>query len=570
MASRTDGMPSSARVAWRLMRCEPIAYFWAWLGWVAFFMVPIPVGLLLRWVLDHVAADPVGGPSVTTVLVILGAVEVARWLELLVIVVQFHGTWVGWHTVPRLNIMRSLAVDPGPAADKLPSSPGEAVSRFRDDCQDVALVLDVCLDMSGIAITSAVALAIMATIDARTTLVVCVPVLLVVWLFRWLGPLLRSWRRTSREATAEVTGFIGDTFGSITAVKAAGAEEAVLRRFAVLGSVRAKAARRDEVGTQLVQTLSGATGNLGLGLALLLVAPTIRRGDFTIGDLGLFTTYITVLAGLPRWVGRLGAYQRQADVSVARLAELLPDRDPRGFTTPFPTRLRTGPGELEAHTLVSPASRRDDLRLERLDIEGLTVAFLGGRLRPVDLTLERGSFTVVTGPVGSGKSTLLRAVLGLIPDDGGTVAWNGRPIADRSIFLIPPRASYLPQVPRLFSERLADTVLLGLDDDDLDEALHRACLDEDLAEMAHGLDTIVGPKGVRLSGGQIQRTAAARAFVRRPELLVVDDLSSALDVDTENEVWDRLFAATAGSATVLVVTHRPAVIARADRVLELG
>ena len=88
--------------------------------------------------------------------------------------------------------------------------------------------------------------------------------------------------------------------------------------------------------------------------------------------------------------------------------------------------------------------------------------------------------------------------------------------------------------------------------------------------MPHGLDTIVGPKGVRLSGGQIQRTAAARAFVRRPELLVVDDLSSALDVDTETEVWDRLFAATAGAATVLVVTHRPAVIARADQVLELG
>ena len=186
--NRVDGMPSSARVAWRLMRCEPVAYFWTWLGWVVFFMVPIPVGLLLKWVLDHVAADPVGGPSVTTVLVVLGAVEVARWLELLVIVVQFHGTWVGWHSVPRLNIMQSLAVDPGPAAGKLPGSPGEAVSRFRDDCQDLALVLDVCLDVSGAAITSAVALAIMAAIDLRTTLVVCIPVVLVVWLFRWLGP----------------------------------------------------------------------------------------------------------------------------------------------------------------------------------------------------------------------------------------------------------------------------------------------------------------------------------------------------------------------------------------------
>jgi ATP-binding cassette subfamily B protein len=562
--------PSSARIAWRILRCDPLAYLWSWLGWVAFLTAPILVGLLLRWVLDHATTDPANGPSVTAMLLILGAVEVSRWLLLLAMVVQWHGAWVGWHTVPRLNIMRSLAVDPGPAAGKLPSSPGEAVSRFRDDCQDVSQVLDVWLDMSGVGIASLLALVIMATIDLRTTVVVGIPVLAVVWLFRWLGPVLRAWRRTAREATAEVTGFIGDTFGSITAVKAAGAEEAVLDRFDRLGQVRAKAARRDEVGTQLVQTLSGATGNLGLGLALLLVAPSIRRGDFTIGDLGLFTTYITVLASLPRWVGRVGAYQRQADVSVARLAELLPDHDALAYTQPVETHLRHGPGPFEAQSLVAPRSRDDDLRLRRLDIEGLTVVFPGWDLQPVDLTLERGSFTVVTGPVGSGKSTLLRALLGLIPTDGGTVRWNGRAVAERSAFLVPPRASYLPQVPRLFSERLADTVLLGLHDDDLTEALHRACLDEDLTEMPHGLDTIVGPKGVRLSGGQIQRTAAARAFVRRPELLVVDDLSSALDVDTENEVWDRLFAATAGAATVLVVTHRPAVIARADQVLELG
>ncbi len=99
--------------------------------------------------------------------------------------------------------------------------------------------------------------------------------------------------------------------------------------------------------------------------------------------------------------------------------------------------------------------------------------------------------------------------------------------------------------------------------------LRLACLDDDLDDMPDGLATRVGPKGVRLSGGQIQRTAAARAFVRQAELLVVDDLSSALDVDTEAELWQRLFAATAGDTTVLVVTHRPSVIAHADQVISL-
>ena len=86
-------------------------------------------------------------------------------------------------------------------------------------------------------------------------------------------------------------------------------------------------------------------------------------------------------------------------------------------------------------------------------------------------------------------------------------------------------------------------MLLGVDPEGLDRALSLARLDDDLHEMVHGRRTLVGPKGVRLSGGQIQRAAAARAFVREPELLVVDDLSSALDVATETALWDGLFAA---------------------------
>ena len=96
-----------------------------------------------------------------------------------------------------------------------------------------------------------------------------------------------------------------------------------------------------------------------------------------------------------------------------------------------------------------------------------------------------------------------------------------------------------------------------------------ACLDDDVAWMPEGLATVVGAKGVRLSGGQIQRTAAARAFVRRPELLVVDDISSALDVDTEARMWAQLLD-TGATSTVLVVSHRPAVLERADQVVELA
>ncbi len=248
----------------------------------------------------------------------------------------------------------------------------------------------------------------------------------------------------------------------------------------------------------------------------------------------------------------------------------MPDHDPDQASADVTTWLRSGPPAFETVTPPPPDARTGTDRLQSLEVRGLQVHLddtdqLGG----VDLDITRGQFVVITGPVGSGKSVLLRALLGLVPRAEGTIWWNGEEVVDPATFLIPPRAAYLPQVPRLFSESLADTVLLGHHPDGLADALERARLVEDLDAMPHGLDTTVGPKGVRLSGGQIQRTAAARALVRHPELLVVDDLSSALDVATESEIWDGLFAKDATELTVLAVSHRPRVLERADLVIEL-
>jgi len=570
--STTTYQVPARRVAWWLMSHERVAYVIAWIGWVTFHLLPVPAGLLLKAVLDRVDNDGSAG-TVWMLLAVLAGLEVGRWMLLVFAAVQWFGCWVFWHTLPRVNLLRSLVEDPGPAADRLPGSSGEAVSRFRDDTQHLALVLDVWLDISGSTIASLAALAVMAGVDWRVTLVVAVPVAAALLLCRWLGHRLRVLRRLEREATAAVTGFIGDTFGGITAVKAAGAERAVEHRFEELGLRRADAARRDQITTQMLQTLSGVIGNMGIGLTLLLLAPDIASGDITVGDIGLFASSITVLANMPRWAAALGAYQRQADVSVERLTELLPapTRHPRRVVADAQTFLRHGPPPFEEVAVSEPARRDGDVRLDRLSVRGLAVRHLGGTgLEGVDLTIDRGTLTALTGPVGSGKSTLLRALLGLVAIDDGRIEWNGREVDEPSHWLVPPRVAYLPQVPRLFSETLADTVLLGVERAGLDEAIRLASLEEDLVAMPDGLATMVGPKGVRLSGGQIQRTAAARAFVRRPELLVVDDLSSALDVETETRVWDRLLDTPEYRPTLLIVTHRPRVLERADQVVVLA
>jgi ATP-binding cassette subfamily B protein len=214
--------------------------------------------------------------------------------------------------------------------------------------------------------------------------------------------------------------------------------------------------------------------------------------------------------------------------------------------------------------------RRRGGDLRTLEASGLSYRY---GIRDVSLRVERGTFTVVTGRIGAGKTTLLRVLLGLLPAESGEIRWNGARVDDPGAFLTPPRCAYVPQVPRLFSDSVRANVLLGLPEDGgLEAAVRSAVLERDVPDFPQGLDTLVGSRGVRLSGGQVQRVAAARAFVRQPDLLVVDDLSSALDIDTERLLWERLIDAALVDGerpTVLAVSHRRPALRRADRIVVL-
>jgi ATP-binding cassette subfamily B protein len=322
---------------------------------------------------------------------------------------------------------------------------------------------------------------------------------------------------------------------------------------------------RDRVLDESVWAFSQGAADVGLGLVLLTAAGAMASGQFSVGDLAVFTAYLGWLSFLPRMVGRMLARRKQVAVAFDRMSVLVADSE--ASNTVIDRHLPIGVGQQRDRP---PATRPDRIPLDELDVRGLSARHSGGTgVHDITFSLRRGSFTVLTGPIGSGKSTLLRAVLGLAhqADVTGDVAWNGTVLTDRAAFLIPPNAAFLPQVPQLISDSVADNIALGfVDAAQLSLALELAAVQADIDEMPDGTDTLIGPRGLRLSGGQRQRVATARALVHSPELVVLDDLSSALDIETELQLWSNLAAA---GITVLAVSHRAVAFDRANQVLRL-
>ncbi|QFP77443.1 ABC transporter ATP-binding protein [Deinococcus sp. AJ005] len=464
-----------------------------------------------------------------------------------------------WYTLDALlrrNLLGYLLTARG--SRRLPDTPAEAVSRFRDDVEDVAGYVEVWIDSLGFVLYSLVAITLMARVDPLITVLICTPLLLMVAFVQKLSPTIRNYRRRMREATARVTDFIGETFGAVSAVKLAAREDGMVSHLRTLGETRRHAALRDVLLTELIRGVNTNMVNLAVGLVLLLGANKIRGGTLEIADFVLFIGLLPRLTGSMGFFGDAIARHRRTGVSYDRMTRLLQDAPDTKIVEHHPVYLHARPP--------APPAAPPELPLEELRVSGLTAIHDSGLgVRDASFTVTQGEFVVVTGRIGSGKSTLLRALLGLIPAQSGTVEWNGQVVEDPATFLVPPRSAYTSQIPSLFSDSLRENVLSGSHEDRLGRAVRLAVLEPDLAQLPQGLDTPVGARGVKLSGGQMQRTAVARMLARDADLLVFDDVSSALDARTEAQLWDGLFSET--DATCLVVSHRRAALSRADRIL---
>lgn len=546
---------------WRLIKYRPWLYLGNCILWIFIHISPLIPGLIAKEFFDVLSGNAslnVGLWGLMTLLIMVALIRVG--------IISIGGRVDTFHrfnmsTLIRRNLLEAILDKPGGKA--MPCTAGEGINSFRDDAEQAEDSISWTLDVIGTAAFAIVAIVILLTINAKITILVFTPLVIVVALAQRASERIEKYREASREATANVAGAMGEMFSSVQAIKISGAEKDILRNLNELNNKRHKLTLRDSILNQLMDSIYESTVSLGTGLILLLAGQSIKGGTFTVGDFALFVYYLAFVADFTHFFGTFIAHYQQTGVAFRRMIALLQGESGEVLVSHKPLYLRE---EIKEEVSASEGGFEP---LDTLDISGLTYNYENScdGIEDINFTVKKGEFTVITGRIGSGKTTLLKTILGLLPANAGEMHWNGKVIEDPSKFFVPPVSAYTSQVPNLFSDTVRENILLGVTEnkDELDEAINSAVLERDIKVLDKGLETIIGSKGVKLSGGQMQRVAAARMFVRKAQLYVFDDISSALDVETETKLWNRLFKGS--HPTCLVVSNRKFVLEQAHHII---
>lgn len=539
--------PVPAPPLWRVVLRLALAHpRWGLAGGSMFTLATLgsATGVLTGWLWGLVVAGLEGGgtpwgPAVAlTVVLMLFPVWIA-------VAFRTYPRWWSATTLRlRLGVLRGQTMQ-----RRGPRSPaGEVVARALDSDRMI-LYVDRWVDVTNSVIVVVVAGLVAADVRAAAViggfLLVCAGVAAIG------APFAGRSGRIAADARARFGTALGSVLESVRTVKLAAATGALRAHLAAVDGDRVRATVReyrvrtllDGVPGVLLQGAVVLTWSLYLAgtwpLATALLVSTTLNGAGFLGQ--VCAAAVTEAPIARRWLRAVAPFAGPAD-----LTRLPPGVDLATGAAPAPEPVEREP--LQRLSLEKVAAVHDD---GTVGVEG------------VDLDIDAGSLVLVTGQVGSGKSSLLAGLAGLVGHEG-VIRWNGRAVEDPQTFLRPGQVAYVGQVPRVLSGTFGDNIALG-HDRPVQDAVGDARLDRDVA-AAGGPDAVVGHRGIRLSGGQVQRVAMARALATGAELIVADDVSSALDVRTEIELWAAL---RRRGSTVVGASTKRAALARADRVVVL-
>lgn len=500
-------------------------------------------GVATGWLWGEVAAALQAGTSPWAAAVALTVVLLSFpvWIAL---AYRTYTMW--WNAIAlrlRLGVLRGQTTSRRPA--RTPA--GEVVARALDS-ERMIIYLDNWVDVTMAALM--VTLAGLAAGDPVAALVIAGMLALCTGAATVGAPFVGRAGRAAADARARFGAELGSALEAVRTVKLAAATDAVRAHLAAVDRTRVRAIIREQRLQTLFEGLPGILVQLGIvltwslhlagvwDLATALLVSTVLAGSGYFGQVG--AQIVTEAPATRRWLADVGALAAPAD----------------------PTRLPPG---VDLVAGVAPAPEPTPaVPLGVLTCERLTAVHDDGTVgvEGVDLEIRAGELVLLTGEVGSGKSSLLGALAGIVSTEG-VIRWDGTELGETD--LRPGRVAYVAQVPRMLSGTFADNIALGRPLPDLADVVDAARLTHDLA-VAGGPDTAVGHRGIRLSGGQVQRLAMARALATGSSLVLADDVSSALDARTELELWTAL---RARGTTVLGASTTRVALERADRVVVL-
>jgi ATP-binding cassette subfamily B multidrug efflux pump len=433
---------------------------------------------------------------------------------------------------------------------------GDLVTRLSDDisekiswfsCSGVFRFIQACFTLTA-------AVAMMLYLNPAFALCVLAPLPVILLLSIRTGRLLSGRYKELQEAITGLFDFLETCFTGVRVIKANAKESSQIGYF----KTRTAAQRNGEIATAKLQVLFSyfwhEAGFLSIALLYSVGGYLVIKGKATLGELIAFQFYANMVVHPLMDISQFVVAGNRAGVSIKRVDELLTAR----------SSLKHGLGD-----------KTTPDHITELELCGAGLKSPKGEemlVKDITFRAVRGQRVAVVGKIGCGKSTLLSLVLRLSEHDAGSMLVNGTDIREWDMRLFRERVGYTSQEAAIFSGTLRENILMdrtfGVTDELLDKALQTAQLKQELHKFPKGLDTVVGTRGFALSGGQKQRVAIARALLTGPDVLLLDDATSAMDAQTEHHFWTA-FRKEHPDALCLAVTHRVKTIETSDLILVL-
>ena len=540
------------KMFWNYIKKHPVAYgiatFFALLS-SALAIVP---NLMIQRFIDAIVANTLVKDNIGNYLLIFFISIVCIYIVDVIWVITLFGQSYHYQSSLRSQVYKKLLHLRTPFYERFRS--GDLMTRMTSDIDYLGDTIGYgfMLIVSNVTWTISVLTIMIATTSWQASLVSVLPLIVFGFIVFKLWAKIDVLYEDNRDTVAKLSNEVLEMVDGVRVMRAYGKKELEQERFQKRTSQVLEKANNLVIYNGAIGQIAKLLTGLSMGIGLTFSGYLVSQGSMTLGQLIAFQIYLGMLSGAVWGLSDIVLVYQQGNVSFRKIEELLNADDTL---------------EKNGHTPVE--------KINQIEFKDYVFKYPTGdqvTLKKIDFELKRGETLGIVGKTGSGKTTLVKQLLRQYPvGETGAIRINGLNIQDYDVKGLEGLIGYVPQEHILFSKTVGHNIRFGnftATEMDMSEAIESADFSKDVDRMSEGLETLIGEKGVSISGGQKQRVSIARALIRQPDLLVLDDSLSAVDAKTERAIIDNIREIRQDKTNV-IVTHRLSAVAEADKVIVL-